>query len=278
LLVVQEFLCSCDQVCCLHILKFPFLKFAGGSFKFVGIISSAFHPSLNEYKEFPNRGLKWAEKRAVYVDNMLKKTEQALLEAEEEYKKIELALHKKPIIPNYKRGKLRKRFRSNDEKEKYDQLFNIYSCLKKYKKEKDKLIRGLTQFNISLGYNEEIKGRKEEFIGYARAYHLRWNIENGFRDQKRSFMILRRSRKSTRRQYYWLLASVLYNGWQTLRTVETLSKMRKLNRRIYLYGPGKRYLRRKKDPKIEPKLTARGYLMRLWKIQVINVISSPLKA
>ncbi|MHA1339699.1 MAG: hypothetical protein ACTSRZ_08385 [Promethearchaeota archaeon] len=56
------------------------------------------------------------------------------------------------------------------------------------------LIRGLTQFNISLAYNEDTKGRKEEFIGYAQAYHLRGNIENGFRDQKRSFMILNRTR------------------------------------------------------------------------------------
>ncbi|MHA1339190.1 MAG: hypothetical protein ACTSRZ_03905 [Promethearchaeota archaeon] len=132
--------------------------------------------------------------------------------------------------------------------------------------------------NISLGYNEDITGCKEEFIGYARAYHLRWNIENGFRDQKRSFMILNRTRKSTRRQFYLLLSSILYNGWQTLRTMETLSKMRKLKRSIHLYEPGKKYLRGKKDAKVRPKLTARGYLQKLWEMQIKNVISASLEA
>ncbi|MHA1338875.1 MAG: hypothetical protein ACTSRZ_02725, partial [Promethearchaeota archaeon] len=41
-------------------------------------------------------------------------------------------------------------------------------------------------------------------------------------DQKRSFMILNRTRKSTRRQFYWLLASILYNGWQTQRTIRIM--------------------------------------------------------
>ncbi|MHA1821509.1 MAG: hypothetical protein ACTSU2_02825 [Promethearchaeota archaeon] len=233
---------------------------------------------FNECKKFPNKDHKWAKKRAVHIDKAVEDTKQTLSEAENEYRKIETALHKKTFIPKYKRGKLRKKFASDDEKEIYDRLFTMYSRLEKYKKEKEMLIRGLTQFNISLAYNEDIKGRKEEFVGYARAYHLRWNIENGFQDQKRSFMVLNRTRKSTRWQFYWLLASILYNGWQTQRTMETLSKMRKLKRSIHLYEPGKKYLRRKKDAKVEPKLTARGYLQELWKIQIKNVISASLGA
>ncbi|MHA1339700.1 MAG: hypothetical protein ACTSRZ_08390, partial [Promethearchaeota archaeon] len=105
------------------------LPVSHGKYKFPIVNVALF----SEYKKFPNKDLKWAKKRAVHIDKTVEDTKQTLSEAENEYRKIETALHKKTFIPKYNHGKLRKKFASDDEKKIYDRLFAIYPRLEKYK-------------------------------------------------------------------------------------------------------------------------------------------------
>ena len=84
------------------------------------------------------------------------------------------------------------------------------------------ILNTLIFFTISTAPNEKIDINSTKFVTLAKAYHYRWGIENGFKEDKSKFIRSVRYRHSTKRQWNIELGMVLYNRWHVSRMEKML--------------------------------------------------------
>lgn len=157
----------------------------------------------------------------------------------------------------------RKYFRNSELFCKYKQIIKTMAYLRKMKKYQTEMLNSLMFFCISTRENERIKGKMGYFIKLAQAYHERWGIENGFKEDKAKFIRSSRSRKSTQRQLNIASGMILYNRWHVARMNLMLEKEREKVWNKVAWDPMRPYLRRKLERKYGGLLSAESYLLQV---------------
>jgi hypothetical protein len=114
-----------------------------------------------------------------------------------------------------------------------------------------------------MSINESIDYSDVELIKLVQAYHERWGIENGFKDDKMKFIRRTRSRKSTFRQWNLLTGMMLYNCWHVARLRLIMERERKEFWNRVSWDPQRPYLRRKLERNYSDLLSAESFLLHL---------------
>ncbi|MCF2140340.1 MAG: hypothetical protein K9W44_09840 [Candidatus Lokiarchaeota archaeon] len=159
---------------------------------------------VDEYKKGKSRSFESIKNEAFSIQNRLLSIREQLKLAEDKYFKFQQATKKNPRQLKYRKAKRRKKFSNTEEERLYRLCYSHYDHKIRLKKKKNKLIHAVTFFTISIAPGEDPTKLNGKFIKFAKDYHERWRIENGFRDTKYQFLHKSRSQKSTRRQFYWI--------------------------------------------------------------------------
>lgn len=175
--------------------------------------------------------------------------------------------------PAFGKGRKRRKFVNAKDKKFYKACFKTNDDLKRWKKKKEKILKSLMFFAISLKPGEDPSATPSKFIDLARYYHERWCIENGFRDVKQYFLAQSRSRRPVRRTFFLVAAMMMYNRWQVeRRAVATRWRSRKA---IFKKPPDESppWIRPRIEKECSKLPTAVGFLVSCWR----TIFSSLLK-
>lgn len=171
----------------------------------------------------------------------------------------------------------RKVFADATDRRLYQEAARLHKARQAWEKKKNTLIGALSFFAVSSRPGEAPESHPSRFIALARDYHERWGHENGFRDVKHFFLRPSRSRKPTRRQFYWVLGMLLYNDWHRVRVREILTVLRKRAWNIVPWDPRRVWVRRKHEQDLDGIVTAKAYMIRLWKEGAMGLLKKALK-
>lgn len=146
---------------------------------------------------------------------------------------------------------------------KYGEIRRTLIYLKKLKSSREKILQSLIFFTISTTQNETIDPNSIKFIKLAKAYHERWGIENGFKEDKSKFIRSVRYRKSTKRQWNLELGMMLYNQWHVCRMAKMLAIKRKTMWNYVPWDPHQPFFRRRIEREHGDVLSAEAYLLQI---------------
>ncbi len=173
---------------------------------------------VDEYNAREKRTLEEVRARARIVQDNIEKDTINFARLLSEYKIVRKVKKKSDAKePSFGRGVRRKRFASDEEKRAYEACCACHDRLERWTKEKGSLLKTLMFFSISLLPGDDPAANPSMFMDFARDYHERWGIENGFRDVKARFLTKGRSRKPCMRQFRLVLGMILYNRWEVER-------------------------------------------------------------
>jgi len=218
---------------------------------------------VDEYSKKTNRSVEDIRQEWKRINSNLTSTKNRLKILEIRFLIEQIAAGISDPKPVPTKGKYkRKNFRTRELKWIYDEVKTTRKYLKKLNKQKTKCLKALSFFTISITAKDVQNFKPAKFIQLAKLYHERWGIENGFRDEKMKFLGSCRLRKSTGRQYKYLIGLMLYNDWHVQRMKEMLQKERKRAWNKKPYDPRRPYLRRKFEQKYCRVLSAESYLLQ----------------
>ena len=142
-------------------------------------------------------------------------------------------------------------------------IINTMKYIKQLKSNQTKIINSLMFFTISTTLNEDVDIESTKFVYLAKAYHDRWGIENGFKEDKSKFIRSVRYRKSTKRQWNLEIGMMLYNHWHISRMAKMLAIKRKKVWNYVPWDPKKPYFRRRIEREQGSVLSAEGFLLQV---------------
>lgn len=233
--------------------------------------------AIDEYSSKNKRTLAEARSRALIVQDGIDKTTLKLDEAIKAYQEHYKNLKGKEVkAPNFGKGKRRKKFLNDADKQLHDACYRIHSKFASWKEEKASLLKSLMFFAISLRPGEDPASDPAMFIAIARDYHERWGIENGFRDVKSRFLPKSRSRKPSTRQFRWILAMMLYNRWEVERKRMAIEWFQDHDMDNELFDKQRPWNRRKHEQECPALQTAVGYLVDLWREGIMSVLKNEM--
>jgi hypothetical protein len=176
----------------------------------------------------------------------------------------------KPIAKKTKRK--RRFFRTQALYHAYQAIWKTMLYIESLKSSQHHMLNALMFFCISVTKNENPVNNPEKFMTYAKAYHERWGIESGFKEDKAKFLRAIRSRKSTQRQWNLTQGMMHYNRWHVIRMKEMLKLARKPAWNYRPWNPRRPYIRRKLERKYGRVLKAESYLLHVLKNGIEKVL------
>jgi len=219
---------------------------------------------IDDYSKKSHRNLDQLKLEWKTTKKNLQTSKERLERLQNEY--ITLQKHAKIKEPK-KIKKLTKRkkrlFRTPELYSKYHEIYNTLKYLKKLKSKREKILQSLIFFTISTSPNENISANAAKFIRLAKAYHERWGIENGFKEDKSKFIRSVRYRKSTKRQWNLEIGMMLYNQWHVCRMAKMLAIKRKTIWNYVPWDPQHPFFRRRIEREHGAVLSAEAYLLHI---------------
>jgi len=144
--------------------------------------------------------------------------------------------------------------------------------LERWRKEKATLLNTLMFFAISLMPGDDPVANPSVFVAFARDYHQRWGIENGFRDVKGRFLSKGRSRKPCMRQFRLVLGMMLYNRWEVERKRMARAGFGEDPLVDLAFFETRAWIRRKHEQETPRLPTAVGFLVRAWREGILSLV------
>ena len=157
----------------------------------------------------------------------------------------------------------RRYFKTTELCTEYNRIYKTLKYIKKLKSNHRKILQSLIFFTISTAPNEDISSKSVKFIRLAKAYHERWGIENGFKEDKSKFIRSVRYRKSTKRQWNIEIGMMLYNHWHVSRMAKMLAIKRKTIWNYVPWDPQQPFFRRRIEREHGSVLSAECYLLHI---------------
>jgi len=233
---------------------------------------------VDEYCSKKKRTLDEVKARARIVHDHIEQESRNLEDLLKVYMTINKALNKdKAKEPSFGRGARRKKFTDAKERRAYDACFKTHDRLERWKKEKASLLKTLMFFAISFLPGDDPKTNPSMFIDFAKDYHERWGIENGFRDVKARFLSKGRSRQPCMRQFRLVLGMMLYNRWEIERKWKIRATSEEDPQVVLSFFETRAWIRRKHE-KIHHHLpTAVGFLVQNWREGILSVLKAQMK-
>jgi hypothetical protein len=233
------------------------------------------------FDNYPNghkpQTINWAHSKAEEIESHLLTLPKDLKDAESAYISfLRKNKRKTCTAPSYGH-KLRTCFRNYDEKVLYQECVRLHRCLEAWKKRKEKLLKRLMFFIISLHENESIVGHEEEFIELAKIYHQRWGVEIGVKVVKWEFPVVTNCRKPTRRHLNWIMSALMENSWHFYRLTRAAREIKQLSPEWKPFDKENPLKRKKWYREIRPTLSARGYIMELMEKTLNNMIKQKIQ-
>ena len=224
---------------------------------------------VDDYSKKTHRNLKQLKEKWNQMKINLQKSQERLNKLQEKY----VNLQKSENIKNPKKikkitSRKRRLFKTPELYRKYCKILNTMKYIKQLKSNQTKIINSLMFFTISTTSNEEVDIESTKFVQLAKAYHDRWGIENGFKEDKSKFIRSVRYRKSTKRQWNLEIGMMLYNHWHVSRMAKMLSIKRKKVWNYVPWEPQKIYFRRRIEREQGAVLSAEGFLLQVLKYGV----------
>lgn len=233
---------------------------------------------VDEYSSKKKRTLDEARARARIVNDHIERDSKTLEDTIKAYMAINKALKKgKAKEPSFGRGARRKRFADDEERRAYDACFKVHDRLERWKKEKSSLLKTLMFFAISLLPGDDPMTNPSTFIDFAKDYHERWGIENGFRDVKERFLSKGRSRQPCMRQFRLVLGMMLYNRWEVERRYTVRAGSREDPAVILAFFEARAWIRRKHEKEYRHLPTAVGFLVHNWCDGILSLLKAQME-
>lgn len=233
---------------------------------------------VDEYSSEKKRTLDEVKARARIVNDHIEQETRNLDDTIKAYMRISQAFNKGNVKePSFGRGARRKRFADDDERRAYDACFKIHDRLERWKKEKASVLKTLMFFAISLLPGDDPLTNPSMFIEFAKDYHERWGIENGFRDVKGRFLSKGRSRQPCKRQFRLVLGMMLYNRWEVERKHAVQAGMHQDPSAVMAFFEARAWIRRKHEKEPCHLPTAVGFLVRNWCAGILSVLEAQLR-
>jgi hypothetical protein len=219
---------------------------------------------VDEYSKKKHRNLEQLKDEWKQTKINLQKSQVRLNKLQEKY----VNLQKAENIKNPKKikkitSRKRRLFKTPELYKEYCKILNAMKYIKQLKSNQTKIIKSLMFFTISTTPNEDVNIESTKFVQLAKAYHDRWGIENGFKEDKSKFIRSVRYRKSTKRQWNLELGMILYNHWHVSRMAMMLAIKRKKVWNYVPWDPQKSYFRRRIEREQGAVLSAEGFLLRV---------------
>ena len=157
----------------------------------------------------------------------------------------------------------RRLFKTTSLYKKYYEIYRTMNYIKQLKSKQTNILKSLMFFTISTTPFEDVDSNSVKFINLAKAYHDRWGIENGFKEDKYKFIRSVRYRKSTKRQWNLNIGMMLYNDWHVCRMVKMLENKRKEVWNYVPWDPRRPCFRRRIEREQGDVLSAETYLLQI---------------
>jgi len=230
---------------------------------------------VDEYNSGEKRTLEEVRARAKIVQDNIDQSSAEYEKCVKKYMVLNKAKKgKKAKEPAFGRGARRKRFASDAEHRAYDECYESQERVDRWKKEKASLLKTLMFFAISMLPGDDPVANPSMFIDFARDYHERWGIENGFRDVKQRFLSKGRSRKPCMRQFRLVLGMMLYNRWEVERKRIARASYDQDQSKIQSFFQTRGWIRRKHEQEIHCLPTAVGFLVTAWRLGISSLLKS----
>nr|MDO8115737.1 hypothetical protein [Candidatus Sigynarchaeota archaeon] len=232
---------------------------------------------VDEYSSKKKRTLDEVKARARIVHDLIEHESRNLEALIKVYMTINKALNKgKAKEPSFGRGARRKKFTDEKERRAYDACFKTHGCLERWKKEKACLLKTLMFFAISLRPGDDPMANPSMFIEFAKDYHERWGIENGFRDVKARFLSKGRSRQPCMRQFRLVLGMMLYNRWEVERKRTIRAESQEDPEVVLAFFEARAWIRRKHEKECHHLPTAVGFLVQNWCEGILSALEAQM--
>jgi len=223
--------------------------------------------SVAVFDNYPNghkpETMEWAHSEAERIELHLHALPKDLKDAESAYIGfLRKNKRKTCIAPSYGH-KPRTCFKDHDEKVLYQECIRLHKCLEAWKMRKEKLLKRLMFFTISLHENERIEALEEEFIKLVKLYHQRWGVEIGVKVVKWEFPVVTNCRKPTRRHLNWIMSALMENSWHFYRLTRVARQIKQFSPEWKPFDKENPLKRKNWDGQIRPTLSARGYNIEL---------------
>ncbi len=232
---------------------------------------------IDEYGAKEKRTLDEIRARARIVHEHIERDSKKFEDAINAYMTISKAANKKNVKePSFGRGARRKNFADDNERRAYSACFKVHERLERWKKEKAALLKTLMFFAISMIPGDDPVSNLSMFVEYAKDYHERWGIENGFRDVKARFISKGRSRQPCMRQFRLVLGMMLYNRWEVERKHRLRAGSRDDPEDVLAFFETRAWIRRKHEKKCHDLPTAVGFLVQNWCEGILSILKSQI--
>jgi len=232
---------------------------------------------VDEYGAKKKRTLDEIRARARVVHDHIEQDSINLEDAIKAYMTINKAVNKdKAKEPSFGRGARRKRFANDKERRAYNACFKVHNRLERWKKERANLLKTLMFFAISLMPGDDPMTNPSMFVEFAKDYHERWGIENGFRDVKARFLSKGRSRQPCMRQFRLVLGMMLYNRWEVERKRKVRAGSRDDPAAVLAFFEARAWIRRKNEKNCHNLPTAVGFLVRNWCEGILSILKAQI--
>lgn len=236
--------------------------------------------SLAVFDNYPNghkpQTMDWAHIEAKKIETQIQNTHKKLKRAELTFiQYVSKIVGRKATAPTYGK-KPRTKFKDPKEKQYYTLCLVLNKSLHRWEEKKEKLLKRLMFFTISLHENETIAGREGEFTALAQLYHQRWGVEIGVKLVKWEFPITTNNRKPTRRHLNWVISALVENSWHYYRLTRAARKIKVICPNWKPFNTENPRKRKKWYHEISPVLSARGYLIELLEVALKRRIKSAI--
>ncbi|HME54192.1 MAG TPA: hypothetical protein VKM55_18345, partial [Candidatus Lokiarchaeia archaeon] len=232
---------------------------------------------IDEYSARQKRTLDEVRARARVVQDGIEQESINLKCTIATYMVINKAVNKdKAKEPSFGRGARRKKFADDKERRAYGACFKCNDRMERWKKEKARLLKTLMFFAISFLPGDDPSANPSLFIDFARDYHERWGIENGFRDVKARFLSKGRSRQPCTRQFRLVLGMMLYNRWEVERKKVSRVGSGDDPRAVRAFFEARVWIRRKHEKECHDLPTAVGFLVRNWCAGILSLMKTQM--
>jgi hypothetical protein len=131
-------------------------------------------------------------------------------------------------------------------------------------------------FAISFIPGDDPVTNPSSFIDFAKDYHERWGIENGFRDVKARFLSKGRSRHPCMRQFRLVIGMMLYNRWEVERKRTVRAGSRDDAEAALAFFEARAWIRRKHEKECHHLPTAVGFLIRNWGEGILSILKAQI--
>ncbi len=233
--------------------------------------------AIDEYGAKEKRMLDEVRARARIVHDHIELDSRILEDAIKAYMTINKTVTKsKAKEPSFGRGARRKKFADDKEHRAYNACFKVHDRLERWKKEKAILLKTLMFFAISWMPGDDPIRNPSMFVEFAKDYHERWGIENGFRDVKARFLSKGRSRQPCMRQFRLVLGMMLYNRWEVERKRTVRASSLDDPDVVLAFFEARAWIRQKYEKKCHNLPTAVGFLVRDWCEGILSVLKTQI--